>query len=369
MPHHVVAVEWEGRPVDAFVAAPLSEVGALDGAARRDAARAEGVLSAGAARHDPRLEVAARLLLRAEGVASSRIEAIDAPADLVAVADLDRSVGGSAAEVADNLHALDAALAGDGPLTIEDLWRWQSILTRSADLDERYKGAWRDRLGWVGGPTPRRAAYVATPHDRIQSLMADLVDYANRPSHEPVTAAALVHAQFETIHPFADGNGRIGRLLISWMLHRHLGLAVPPPVSVAFLRDVGGYLSGLTHYRTGEVDEWVGWFARTLEGAATSAEGTLGAVAALVASWPARLDGVRADAAARRLIDEVPMHPALDIETAALLLDVSRPTARTALETLAGRGILRATALPGTGGPGRPRRWWVAAEMLDLLAR
>src|SRR5947208_10769106 len=100
MPNRVVAVEWEGHRVDAFVPAPLSRITRIDASALRDSARAEGVLSATAVRHDPRLEVAARLLLRAEGVASSRIEAIHAPLALVAVADADSSTVGPAAEVA-----------------------------------------------------------------------------------------------------------------------------------------------------------------------------------------------------------------------------------------------------------------------------
>ena len=369
MPHEVVTVGWEGRPVDAFVPGPLSEVGELGAPARLDAARAEGVLSATAARHDPRLEVAARLLLRAEGVASSRIEAINAPTDAVAVANVDPYVAGPAAEVADNLRALDAVLAHEGPLTREVLWAWHSILMTSADLDDDLKGAWRDRLGWVGGPTPGRAAYVATPEDRIDELMVDLVDYANEPAHDPVTAAGLLHAQFETIHPFADGNGRIGRLLIGWTLHRHIGLAVPPPVSVAFLRDVGGYLSGLTLFRTVGPDDWIRWFASTVEHAAMSATATLAVVGELVALWPARLENLRSDAAARRLVDQVLTHPALDVDTAANLLGVSRPTARAALEALAERGVLRPANLPTTGEPGRPRSWWVAGELLDLLAR
>jgi Fic family protein len=369
MPHEVVTVDWEGRPVAAFLPAPLAELGPLGDDAQRDAARAEGVLTASAVQHVPRLEVAARLLLRAEGLASSRIEAINAPAELVAVADVDRSVGGPAAWVADNLRAVDAALAHEGPLTTEDLWAWHRILMASADLDDDHKGAWRDRLGWIGGPTPHRAAHVAAPHDRIEILMRDLVDYANSTRHDPVTAAALVHAQFETIHPFADGNGRLGRLLIGWMLHRRPGLAVPPPISVAFLRDVGGYLSGLTLFRTVGPDEWVRWFARTVEHAATSATARLEAVADLVASWPARLDGIRSDAAAHRLVGQIATHPALDVATAAGLLGVSAPAARTALETLTERGVLRLASLPGSGGPGRPRRWWVAGELLDLLAR
>lgn len=100
-----------------------------------------------------------------------------------------------------------------------------------------------------------------------------------------------------------------------------------------------------------------------------SATETLAAVGELVASWPARLENLRSDAAARRLVDQVLTHPALDVDTAVSLLDVSPPTARTALEALAERGVLRAVDLPGTGEPGRPRSWWVAGEILDLLAR
>ena len=139
-------------------------------------------MSAAAVQHDPRLEVAARLLLRAEGVASSRIEAIDAPAELVAVADVDPSVVGQGAEVSDNLRAIDVALAHEGPLRCEDLWQWHRILMTSADLDDNIKGAWRDRLGWVGGPTPHRAMHVATSEDRIDTLMRDRVRYATNPS-------------------------------------------------------------------------------------------------------------------------------------------------------------------------------------------
>jgi Fic family protein len=369
MPHDVVSVEWEGRPVDAFLPAPLDDIGRLGDDVERDAARAEGVLTASAVRHDPRLEVAARLLLRAEGLASSRIEAINAPAELVAVADLDRSMGGPAAGVADNLRAVDAALAETGPLTIDDLWSWHRVLMASADLDDAHKGAWRDRLGWIGGATPQRAAHVAAPADRIDGLMRELVVYANGDRHDAVTAAALVHAQFEMIHPFADGNGRIGRILIGWMLHRRLGMVVPPPISVAFLHDVGGYLSGLTSFRTVGPDEWVRWFARTVEHAATSANRSLVAVADLVASWPARLTGIRSDAAAHRLVEHVATHPALDVATAAGLLGVSAPAARGALEALAERGVLRPAIVPGDGASGRPRRWWVAGELLDLLAR
>jgi Fic family protein len=369
MPHEIVTVEWEGRPVDAFFPAPLSELDDLKTPTLLAAARAEGVLAATPLHQDSRLEVAARLLLRAEGVASSRIEAINAPVELVVVADVDPTIPGPAAEVADNLRALDEAHTHEGALTCDDLLRWHRILTQSAPLDDALKGAWRDRLGWVGGSTPHRAAHVATPHDRINSAMIDLVEFANMSRFDAVTTAALLHAQFETIHPFADGNGRLGRLLIGWTLRRRGRVSVPPPISVAFLRDVGGYLAGLTLYRTAGPDEWVRWFAGTVEDAATSAARVLTDVSTLIASWPNRLSDLRSDAAAHRLLDHVVTHPALDVTTTAGLLDVSRPTARAALETLTGRNVLRAADLPRTGEPGRPRSWWVTGELLDLLVR
>ena len=125
----------------------------------------------------------------------------------------------------------------------------------------------------------------------------------------------------------------------------------------------------MTLYRTVSPDEWVRWFAHTLERSAISATATMAAVVELVAEWPARLGGIRTDGAAHRLLGHVLTHLSLDVATAAGLLDVSPPAARAALEALADAGILRRADLPGTGGRGRPRHWWVAGELLDLLTR
>ncbi|MBA2495821.1 MAG: hypothetical protein H0V33_01770, partial [Acidimicrobiia bacterium] len=89
----------------------------------------------------------------------------------------------------------------------------------------------------------------------------------------------------------------------------------------------------------------------------------------LVAAWPARLTGVRADATAHRLLDLVPSRPALDVATVAALCDVSVPAARGAITTLVDAGVLRPVDVPVSGTAGRPRQWWVAGELLDLLVR
>ncbi len=366
MAHELVAIEWQGRQLDAFVPGPLSALPPLDAAATVHAARAEGALTGAVPLFD-HLDGVAPLLLRTESTASSRVAAVSAPVDLAAVADLDRSVPDHAVEVADNLRALERALEYDGALTPYELRYWHRVLMAATDLDDELKGRWRNGPGWVGGSSPDRASHVAAPHDHIPALIDDLVDYVNEPRHDPITATALVHAQFEAIRPFADGNGRVGRLLIARMLRRHLDLAVPPPISRTVLHDLGGYLSGLAEYNSAGPDSWVQWFALALERAATTATGILTAVADQVSTWPDRLDGVRADATARLLVPHLPRVLTPNVAAVVELLEVSPPTARAALETLAGRGILRPVDLPTGGRSGRPAHWWVAGELLDLL--
>jgi len=364
-----VEVDWRGRLVDAYVPERLVAGGQLAMATVRATARAEGSL-AGMGDRLGGLEVPARLLLRAEGIASSRIEGVDAPLDAVAVASADDMVGGDAGWVADNLRAVDAALAHRGRLRAADIKQWHRLLMVHSDLEPIHIGAWRDRIGWVGGPSPLHAVHVASPPQMLDALMRDLITYANSAADDPVTQAALVHAQFETIHPFADGNGRIGRILIGWVLCRRLQLAVAPPVSIAFARDIGGYLSTLTLYRQTGPDPWVRWFAEAVDDCASRVAWTLSAIAELEASWPQRLVGVRRDATARKLLPHLVAHPALDVATAATLVGASEQAARVALIELVDRGVLRevVTAVR-TERPGRPRRWWVAGELLDLLSR
>jgi Fic family protein len=215
--------------------------------------------------------------------------------------------------------------------------------------------------------------------------MDDLVAFANDAELDPVTQAAVLHAQFETIHPFGDGNGRIGRILIGWVLAHRLAIALPPPVSVLIARDPGGYLAGLTLYRLGQLDSWVEWMAAALERSRDAAAALMTRTDALVAEWRRRLAGVRADAAAQRLIDILAERPVLSAAAVAARLGVSTRAGQTALATLAEHDIVRryradaretgvagsgrdATGPAGPGRPGRPTQYWVAHELVALVA-
>lgn len=364
-----VIIEWEGRPLEAANpdaladwAPELSEM-----TVRRSEQAVASVARLGDAVRSSPFVLTAQLLQRAEGVASSEIEALVAPGQAVAFAQAAGiDPGGDAAWIADNLSVVSAATGDRRRIDTGVLFDWHRQLMRHGRIDPSHIGAWRDRLGWVGGHSPRVAAHVAVPADRIAAHMDDLYLFCARDDIDPVTLAAVAHAQFETIHPFADGNGRIGRVLVSNLLARRCNVTVAPPLSLQIRRDVGGYQAGLSLYRSGHIDAWVRWFADTLITAATIAQIVLHDARAVLDTWEASVGDLRADSAARRLVTELGANPVVSAETAAGLCGVSEQAARNALGQLTERGVL--TELDVTEPViGRPRRWYGALGLLILL--
>ena len=196
--------------------------------------------------------------------------------------------------------------------------------------------------------------------------MADLVDFVNAEWVDPVTQAAVAHAQFETIHPYGDGSGRIGRILIGWILAHRTDVTVPPPVSVFIARDPGGYLAGLIRFRFGELDPWVEWLAAELQYSSEAAEGLLVRSEQLLEQWERRTDDLRVDATARQVLPVLIEHPVVSSDLVAERVSVSERSARAALATLAERGIVEAYDR-APAGPGRPRRYWVASELIAIV--
>ena len=369
-----VVIRWHGRNVEAFIPALLPVGGlALPERVVRSTERAAASLRRVDDRLVHRFEAFARLLLRAEGVASSQIEGVRAPAALVAVAEHDvDAVDTTTAWVADNLAVVDASLAharSDATLTADDLHVWHARLMTHGSLPDGLVGRFRDVQNWIGGPTPREAAYVPPPADHVDRLMDDLLHVANASGLDPVTLAAVVHAQFEAIHPYGDGNGRLGRVLIGWVLARHARVAVPPPVSVVIARDTGGYLSGLTRWRQGDVAGWVGWMAEAIRRSADQVVDLVGHADELRRHWEVLVSDLRVDAAARRLVELVPLHLVVSAPLVGELLGVSAPAARGAIGALARRGILQPLQVASVRRPGRPPQWWVAGELVAVVGR
>lgn len=189
------------------------------------------------------------VLLRGESASSSQIENLTVHARKLSLAAVGARVGGNAELVARNVTAMKAAVDAASDLSTDAVRRMHRELTQGVQADA---GEFRDQWGWIGGRSPVTAAYVAPHHEEVPSAVADLVEFLHRRDLDPTVQAAIAHAQFETIHPFTDGNGRTGRAMVSSLL-RARGVVgnVTVPISSGLLHDVDNYIAALTEYRAG----------------------------------------------------------------------------------------------------------------------
>jgi Fic family protein len=345
------------------------------------------IRSLGIGPHADGLAGVARFLLRSEAIASSMIEGIAPSPQQVALAELAqeeqiRGYSEQARLVANNITILRRAsqdLVDTDEISVDD------IVTLHAALlpDERHHGL-RQVQNWIGGSNwhPIDADFVPPPWEQVPPLMEDLVSYLNGSSTGPLIQAALVHAQFETIHPFTDGNGRVGRALIHTVLARRgiaPGAVLPISLVLATLSD--RYLQGLTTYRydgRGEeisaLEGVTGWLEVFIESAAIACEQAAALsnqIADLRRQWQARLSAhridkglreePRANSATARLLVLLSEAPVMTTRTVQRILGVSFPAARSALEELADAGVLHRKSVDrGTTG-------YVAREVLALV--
>jgi Fic family protein len=330
----------------------------------------------------------ARFLLRSEAIASSRIEGIAPSAQQVALAELGQSetvrgVSEQARLVANNMTVVRRStteLVETETLTVEHIvGLHQSLLPDQS----RHHGP-RTVQNWIGGSdwSPIGADFVPPDHERVPTLMADLVDYMNGAAHAALTQAAVVHAQFETIHPFTDGNGRVGRALIHTVLARR-GLTeraiLPISLVLATLRD--RYIAGLNAYRhdapaasaeaSAAINEWLETFVQASAIAVEQSETLMGQIDDLRSDWVERLSthrrsvglraGPRADSAVARLLKQLPEAPVVTAKTLSRILAVSFPAASAALDELRQAGIVQTKSIE------RGATAYLAREVLDLI--
>lgn len=305
------------------------------------------------------------LLVRSEAVASSRIERVYASLDDLARA----SVGADAAAGARSTIAASRALTAlaascdQGPLTHTALLAAHHTLLDGDLLEGQYAGVYRPVQNWIGGSdfSPRGAVHVPPPPDLVQPLMDDLIAFAARTDLPVVAHAAIVHGQFEAIHPFTDGNGRIGRALIG-AVYRYRGLTATTtvPVAAAMLADTDVYFAKLATYRAGDSEPLVRYVAHCTIAAAEAALVTADRLAELPSAWHGQITA-RRGSAARRLVDALLTAPVLDIAGAERVTGASRPRAYDALDHLTAAGVLSEIT-----GAARSRVW-VAHDVMDAL--
>ncbi|MCY3568427.1 MAG: Fic family protein [Chloroflexi bacterium] len=322
---------------------------------------------------DPALVSLSRLLLRTESIASSKVEGMQADARALAMAEakvrLKRSVGQQAREIIANIEAMEHAVqrtAESEQFDVDHLCQVHAALMNRFPAS-RLAGQLRDSQNWIGGNNynPCRAAYVPPPPDEVVRLLQNLCDFTESDLVSPLVQAAIAHAQFETIHPFDDGNGRTGRALVQVILRRRrLAPRFVPPISVVLSQRRDMYIQGLIDYREGRLTEWITTFAAATAQAADLALQYSSIIHDLLRYWRTRLklaSNPRSDAAAWEILRQLPAFPAITVPDAVHATGRSQPAVNAAFAQLEDAGIL----IPL--GQSRRNRAWEPQGLLDLI--
>jgi len=326
-------------------------------------------------------EALARILLRAEAVASSRIEGLEIGARRLLRAEVVRGLDEApsdvtATEVLGNIDAMVYGIerVGEGdPITTDVLLGVHERLLAGTRLEE-HGGRFRDQQNWIGGSSynPCAAAFVPPPPEFVEDLVADLCAFCNDDSLPTVAQAAIAHAQFETIHPFVDGNGRTGRALVHLVFRRRgLALRVIPPLSLVLATRSKSYIEALetSRYRgpatsraahTG-ANQWIGQFAGACIRAVADSDAFENRARDIQRSWRDRLPSVRRSSATDLLLSALPGAPVITVNSAAALIGRSFPAANNAVSRLVDAGVLDQVTI------GRRNRAYEAPEIITAF--
>lgn len=302
-------------------------------------------------------------LLRGEAIASSDIEHITSSARTIGLAEEtggDRT--GNASLVAANVRAMRRATETATAPDIAGVLALHEHLMRD---DRRHEpGAFRSEQVWVGGfaSTPVGAHFVPPHHEHIAAAMSDLTRFATRPDVARMAQLAITHAQFETIHPFTDGNGRTGRALMHVML-RESGLVTHGvvPVSAGLLTDTRCYHDALDTYRLGDPEPIVSLFTSSALKAVVNGTQLVTEVREIRQSWAERIRA-RRGSTAWRVADLMLRFPVLTARTVAEQLDISPTNIPRAMAPLREAGVVRS----GTHYATRSAYWW-SPEITDAV--
>jgi Fic family protein len=317
------------------------------------------------------LQPLAAILLRSEGIASSRIEGEVASTRRVFEAEYaphdvsDRQ----AQRIVNSIRVMSDVIAGAGQgVKPQDFDRWHALLFEGV-LVRFEPGVVRTKQNWIGTrtDTPVGADFIPAPPECLEEVVSDLAAFIDRVDVAPLTQAAVAHAQFETIHPYPDGNGRIGRALVyrSWA-YRGVSTTINPPISRILVENREAYIDGLTAYREGDADKWLRFFFDVVQSAVSYTHSLATRLDDLRDQWQERLAGTHEDALARRLVSELSATPVLSSPEVAERYDVTERGARAALDDLAQRGILTFRPLRNAKR-GRPGKVYEATELFALL--
>lgn len=305
------------------------------------------------------------LLMQTESIASSRIERIGADSLTYLRATVGQKLTPESVAMAAGLKALKYVISNTEylkPLDLDVILEGHRLLLADDQVEQRYAGVIRDVQNWIGGSqfSPRNADYIPPAPHAVKASIKDLFSATARRDLEPIVLASLIHAQFESIHPFTDGNGRMGRAIISALL-KACGLTTQSviPVASAYLGDRKKYIQALESYRAGDAEPIITITALAILCASQTGREYLPELAGLLDHWRHKIDA-RAGSAAARILPLLLTNDTLNIGTITAQLEISTPAANDGIAALEASGVVVEIT-------GRTRdRYWVAPEIIDL---
>ena len=261
------------------------------------------------------------------------------------------------------LTEMVASAGRAGAISLTEILAAHRTLMRDDPVDGRYAGQVREVQNWILGSdySPRGAVHIPPPPETVPSYLDDLLRYANRDDVPPLVQAAVVHAQFESIHPLTDGNGRIGRALINAVLRRRgVTRATVVPIATAMVADRDGYFRLVNNYRRGELGPFVRSLVTSTTIATEESRRTAERFRDLPSEWR-DLVKPRAGSTLEALIENLLEHPVLGIEDAVGIAKTSAQSVYLAMDRLTEHGIVKEIT-------GRTRdRVWAASEVIAEL--
>ncbi len=288
--------------------------------------------------------------VRKEAVLSSQIEGTQSSLSELLLFENDAASGApldDVTEVSNYVAAMEHGLKrlGEGfPLSLRLLKEVHEVLLAKGRGSAKQPGEFRHSQNWIGGSRPGNALFVPPPPNHVLECMGALEDFLHNPELPSLIRAGLAHAQFETIHPFLDGNGRTGRLLVTLLLCHDGVLSQPLLYLSLFLKTHRtAYYDLLQRVRThGTWEEWLDFFLQGVEETATQAAGTAGKLLQVFQRDRDRLHALgRRGASALKLHDVLQKQPVVNVRRLVTKFGFTAPTANSALAVLVEQGIVR----------------------------
>lgn len=320
----------------------------------------------------PNMDLFVSMYVRKEALLSSQIEGTQCTLDDILNPLMEENTNRNVSDVVNYIKATEFALnrLHSLPLCNRLIKETHAVLMEGVRGQEKSPGEFRYSQNWIGGQgsTIRNARYIPPNPEDMQTAMSDLEKYMNGDdSLDPLIQAALIHYQFETTHPFLDGNGRVGRLLITLFLMEK-GILSRPALYISYFLKMNRieYYDRMTQVRkTGDYEQWVMFFLQALSDSAGDAIQTIDALTALHNQSVARLGAFskRQQTNLLKLFAYIETNPIIDIQKTAAALGLSYNTVSKMVTILVDEGILRQTDKAGKA------KIYSYADYLDILRK